>query len=67
VDRFLAAAEGVGDLWAARGQCVEHYGSGEAYLPVLEALGQPCGRPGGEQMIALSAAALRPGWRRCPG
>ena len=23
----------------ARGQCIEHYGAGEAYLPVLEALG----------------------------
>ncbi|MBI3301129.1 MAG: winged helix-turn-helix domain-containing protein, partial [Deltaproteobacteria bacterium] len=26
------------DIWVARGQCVEHYGAGEAYLPVLEAL-----------------------------
>ncbi len=28
--------------WIARGQCIEHYGSGEAYLPVLEALSQLC-------------------------
>ena len=29
----------------ARGQCVEHYGAGEAYLPLLEALGQLCRGP----------------------
>ena len=39
--------------WIARGQCVEHYGSGEAYLPVLEALGQLCRQPGGEQLIEI--------------
>jgi len=26
--------------WVARGQCIEAYGQGEAYLPVLEALGR---------------------------
>jgi len=25
-------------LWISRGQCIEHYGAGEAYLPVLQAL-----------------------------
>ncbi len=25
--------------WAARGQCIEHYGEGEPYLPLLDALG----------------------------
>src|ERR687887_632757 len=29
-------------LWIARGQCIAHYGSGEGYLPVLDALGQLC-------------------------
>ena len=29
----------------ARGQCVEHYGEGEPYLPLLEALGQLCRGP----------------------
>ena len=53
VDAFLASAADLGDVWTARGQCVEHYGSGEAYLPVLEALGQLCRQPGGEQVIAL--------------
>jgi predicted ATPase/DNA-binding winged helix-turn-helix (wHTH) protein len=27
-------------LWATMGRCVEHYGAGEAYLPVLDALEQ---------------------------
>ena len=53
VDTFLARAAGSGDLWTTRGQCVEHYGPSEAYLPVLEALGQLCRQPGGEQVILL--------------
>jgi hypothetical protein len=53
VDVFLAYAAGRGDLWTGRGQCVEHYGPSEAYLPVLEALGQLCRGPGGEQVIPL--------------
>src|SRR5262249_35659856 len=27
-------------VWIGRGQCVESYGPGEAYLPILEALGR---------------------------
>src|SRR5262249_19925521 len=53
VDAFLADAADMGDVLTARGQCVEHYGSGEAYLPVLEALGQLCRQPAGEQMVAV--------------
>jgi DNA-binding winged helix-turn-helix (wHTH) protein/predicted ATPase len=37
--------------WIARGQCLEQYGEGEAYLPVMEALGQLCRGPGGEQVL----------------
>jgi len=41
LDRFLgeASAHQEGVL-AARGQCVEHSGEGEAYMPVIEALGR---------------------------
>lgn len=39
--------------WIARGQCIEHYGAGEGYMPVLEALGRLCREPAGEQLIAL--------------
>jgi tetratricopeptide (TPR) repeat protein len=38
-----------------RGQCVEHHGAGEPYLPVLEALGGLCRRPGGERIVRLLA------------
>src|SRR5262249_44708522 len=33
------------------GQCIEHYGPGEAYLPVLEVLGRLCRAPGGERLV----------------
>jgi tetratricopeptide (TPR) repeat protein len=39
VEHFLA---GLGAAAVARGQCVEHYGTGEPYLPVLEALTELC-------------------------
>lgn len=40
-------------FWLARGQCIEHYGSGEAYLPVLEALGRLCRESGNARLIEL--------------
>lgn len=39
--------------WISRGQCIEHYGAGEAYMPVLEALGRLCKEPGGERLVTL--------------
>ena len=39
IEHFIA---GLGDVPVARGQCVEHYGTGEPYLPVLEALSDLC-------------------------
>ena len=39
IEHFIA---GLGDVPIARGQCVEHYGTGEPYLPVLEALSDLC-------------------------
>jgi DNA-binding winged helix-turn-helix (wHTH) protein/predicted ATPase len=53
VDTFLRAADQDGELHIGRGQCIEHYGTGEAYLPVLEALGGLCRRPGGHAFTAL--------------
>jgi DNA-binding winged helix-turn-helix (wHTH) protein/predicted ATPase len=55
VETFLQQLEGYGTLWIGRGQCIEHYGVGEAYLPVLEALGQLCKEPEGQELIALLA------------
>ena len=37
---FRRPARRPGALWIGRGQCIEQYGAGEAYLPLLEALGQ---------------------------
>ena len=52
VDAFVAQVAQAPDLWLARGQSIEHYGAGEAYLPVLEALGQLCRGPNGAQIVA---------------
>jgi predicted ATPase len=53
VEAFLTALEASGPLWIGRGQCLDHYGAGEAYLPVLEALGRLCRGPGGKEVVAL--------------
>ncbi|HWH84259.1 MAG TPA: AAA family ATPase [Burkholderiaceae bacterium] len=39
IEHFVAS---LGRVAIARGQCVEHYGTGEPYLPVLEALAELC-------------------------
>ena len=36
-----------------RGQCVEQYGAGEPYMPVLEALTRLCQEAGGERVVEL--------------
>jgi DNA-binding winged helix-turn-helix (wHTH) protein/predicted ATPase len=41
------------NLWVGRGQCIEHYGAGEAYMPVLEALGRLGKEPSGERLVTL--------------
>src|SRR5262249_43904914 len=38
------------ELWIGWGQCIEHFGVGEAYLPVLAALGQLCRDPGSTRL-----------------
>src|SRR5262249_44963544 len=52
VDAFLSGMGDRGNVWLGRGQCLEHYGEGEAYLPVLEALGQLCQGPSGTDFLA---------------
>jgi predicted ATPase/DNA-binding winged helix-turn-helix (wHTH) protein len=53
VEAFTDAAARREDLWIGRGQCIEHYGAGEAYMPVLDAMGRLCRQPGGEALTAL--------------
>ena len=36
-----------------RGQCVDQYGAGEPYLPILEALTRLCREPGGEKLVEI--------------
>ena len=42
LDAFVRSMAGDRDVRIATGQCLEQYGTGEAYLPVLEAIRQLC-------------------------
>ena len=53
VDTFVAQLAGQESLWVGHGQCIEQYGAGEAYLPLLEALGQMGRGPEGPALVAL--------------
>ena len=46
----LAALEPVRATWA---QCVQHFGVGEAYEPLLEAIIRLCRQPRGEQFLSI--------------
>jgi class 3 adenylate cyclase len=39
--------------WMGYGQCIEQYGAGEPYMPLLQALGRLCREPGGDRLITL--------------
>jgi DNA-binding winged helix-turn-helix (wHTH) protein len=52
-DMFLSRVEQETRAWVARGQCLEHAGGAEAYLPVLEALGRLARLPGRERVVPL--------------
>src|SRR5207237_6970551 len=53
VDTFVAHLATTANVWVGHGQCIDHYGAGEAYLPVLEALTRLCRGPGGDQLVTL--------------
>jgi DNA-binding winged helix-turn-helix (wHTH) protein len=55
VEAFVTQAGRRGEVWIGRGQCIEHYGAGEPYMPVLEALEQLCHAAGGQELIAFLA------------
>lgn len=52
VETFLQQITDQPHLWIAQGQCIEHYGVGEAYLPLLAALGRLGQQPGKQQLRA---------------
>jgi len=53
VDAFVTQVVATSGVWLGQGQCVEHYGTGEAYLPMLELLGHLCQAPQGERLVSL--------------
>lgn len=53
VEAFLDRLAGADKLLVLRGQCVEQYGAGEAYLPVLDALGRLCRLHRGEFLLEV--------------
>jgi predicted ATPase/DNA-binding winged helix-turn-helix (wHTH) protein len=56
VDAFVAQVVATEAVWLGQGQCIEQYGAGEAYLPVLEALGRLCRAPGADHLLRLLRA-----------
>jgi tetratricopeptide (TPR) repeat protein len=53
VDVFLARVAESGDARIARGLCIEYRGSGEPYLPVLDAIGRLCRGSEAERTLAV--------------
>ena len=53
VQAFLEQAGKLPGIRVARGQCLEHYGAGEAYLPLLDGFSRLCRSPGGDQVLSL--------------
>jgi hypothetical protein len=53
VDMVLARLGPGSGARMARGQCAEHYGEGEPYLPILEALGQLSRGPRHPEVLAV--------------
>src|SRR5215472_4159224 len=51
VEAFLGQIPAEGKVWIGQGQCIEHYGAGEPYMPALEVLGRLCRDAEGEQLI----------------
>jgi DNA-binding winged helix-turn-helix (wHTH) protein/predicted ATPase len=63
VDSFLQRVARLPEIWLAQGQCLEQYGAGEAYLPVLEAVSRLCQEPGRERLLELLRRRA-PSWLR---
>jgi DNA-binding winged helix-turn-helix (wHTH) protein/predicted ATPase len=61
VETFLDRVAVGGDIWCARGQCIAHYGSGEAYLPILDALSR-MGRQLGDGALTECLRRYAPTW-----
>jgi predicted ATPase len=53
VNAFLEEAARIPGLRVSRGQCLEHYGAGEAYLPVLDGFSRLCRSKDGAGVLEL--------------
>lgn len=51
VEAFLEQLQGHADVHVCRGHCLEQFGEGEPYMPVLEALGQLCRAPDYDRIL----------------
>ncbi len=64
---FTAALAQDESVYIAHGQCLEHHGSGEAYMPILEALARLC-REENTPAIAEIVSQRAPTWaQQMPG
>lgn len=64
--QVLATVTATGRGTASWGQCLQHYGIGEPYQPLLEALMRLCRQPGGSALVPVLERYARPGWLSCP-
>ncbi|NOT55415.1 MAG: AAA family ATPase, partial [Deltaproteobacteria bacterium] len=53
VEQFLTRIRATGLIRIGRGHCVEYYGQGEAYMPILEAFVRLTREPGGARLLAI--------------
>jgi DNA-binding winged helix-turn-helix (wHTH) protein/tetratricopeptide (TPR) repeat protein len=53
LDTWLAGLADESSPWIGHGQCIDAYGAGEPYQPVLEALGRLCRSPQGPRLVAV--------------
>ena len=61
VETCVAQIAAKAPVWIAHGQCIEQYGAGEPYLPLLEALGRLCRGPEGDAIVAV-LHQVAPSW-----
>ena len=51
LEAFLSQMPGDASVLIGHGQCIEQYGAGEAYLPLLEAFGRLCRAADGQALV----------------
>ena len=61
VEAFVSHVMAAGAVLVGHGQCIEHYGAGEAYLPLLEAFGRLGRGVHGARLVELLRAHA-PSW-----